>query len=69
VSEDNTLKTAPVEIALFLDYAGLGAQDVPDPYYGGEEEFKEVYQLIHAGCERIYGRLTGISEKKHLDFL
>ncbi|MBN8522056.1 MAG: low molecular weight phosphotyrosine protein phosphatase [Alphaproteobacteria bacterium] len=68
-SQDTAFKSKSVEIALFLDYAGLGAKDVPDPYYGGEEGFKEVYQLIHAGCERIYDRLTAISEEKHPDFL
>ncbi len=68
-SQDTAFKSKSVEMALFLDYAGLGAQDVPDPYYGGEEGFQEVYQLIHMGCERIYARLAGISEEKHPDFL
>ncbi len=26
-------------------------QDVPDPYYGGDQGFEEVYQLVWRGCE------------------
>lgn len=43
---------------LFLEFAGLdGAQDVPDPYYGGAGGFHDVYGLIETGCQRILGRM------------
>jgi protein-tyrosine phosphatase len=26
---------------------------VPDPYYGGEQGFEEVFQLVHAACRKL----------------
>jgi low molecular weight protein-tyrosine phosphatase len=47
---------------LFLDYAGLGKQgDVPDPYFGGDEGFHDVYVLIETGCERVLERMRNDS--------
>lgn len=41
-------------IGLFLDYAvreGLTDQRVvPDPYYGGDDGFENVFQLVELGC-------------------
>lgn len=35
------------KVTLFLDYAaGIELTDVPDPYYGGEDGFSQVYGLI-----------------------
>jgi protein-tyrosine phosphatase len=28
-------------------------EEVPDPYYGGEEEFEQVFQLVYRECERL----------------
>ena len=28
-------------------------QDVPDPYYGGDQGFEDVYQLVWRGCEAL----------------
>lgn len=30
---------------------------VPDPYYGFEKDFEEVFQLIHAACDKITDEL------------
>lgn len=30
---------------------------VPDPYYGGDEGFENVYQMLDLACERIVSRL------------
>lgn len=35
-------------IGLFLDFAGHTDRPVPDPYYGGEEGFEEVLDLVEA---------------------
>ena len=44
-------------IFLFLDYT-LGKNiDVPDPYYGGEDGFENVYQLLREGCSVLVTRL------------
>ncbi len=34
---------------LFLDYADRYQGDVPDPYYGGRDGFKEVFDRVEAG--------------------
>lgn len=31
--------------------------EVPDPYYGGEEGFENVYQLIDTACSRIAAKI------------
>ncbi|RTR06030.1 low molecular weight protein-tyrosine-phosphatase [Halomonas nitroreducens] len=35
-------------IGLFLDFAGLLGRAVPDPYYGGDQGFEEVLDLVEA---------------------
>lgn len=46
---------------LFLEFAGLGSRAVPDPYYGGDQGFEEVLDLIESASlgliEEICGRL------------
>ena len=38
-------------IRLFLDFAsGISVREVPDPYYGGEEGFDQVLDLIEAAA-------------------
>ncbi|MBL7931514.1 MAG: low molecular weight phosphotyrosine protein phosphatase [Bacteroidia bacterium] len=39
---------------LLLDLVEPGQQmEVPDPYYGGEEGFERVFQLVLSACERL----------------
>lgn len=52
------------EISLFLDYAGLGGRDVPDPYYGNGEGFEQVFDIIEQGCSKVLGRLVRDKIKK-----
>lgn len=43
---------------LLLNQAWPGSnRAVPDPYYGGEEGFEHVFQLVNEACEAIAGRL------------
>ena len=37
--------------------AAAGDLDVPDPYYGGEDGFEHVFDLIEAACEGLLDRL------------
>ena len=40
------------EIALFLNFLpGFEHQDVPDPWFGHEDGFQHVFDLVHSGCE------------------
>jgi protein-tyrosine phosphatase len=43
---------------LFLEYAGMGANDVPDPYYGGSKGFDEVLDLIEQASDNIIQKLS-----------
>ncbi|HEY0233040.1 MAG TPA: low molecular weight protein-tyrosine-phosphatase [Dokdonella sp.] len=44
--------------ALFLDHAGLGAEEVPDPYYGTSADFEHVVALAREGVAAMIRRLT-----------
>lgn len=52
-----------VEIALLLDWAGLGSGvdsphcDVPDPYSGDAEDFRRVYRLLDSAADGVLARL------------
>ena len=47
------------KVKLLLDNGdGNSAGAVPDPWYGGEEGFVEVYQLIDRACDDIVSRLV-----------
>ncbi len=45
------------KVHLFLDYAGIGALDVPDPYYGGDDGFEIVYRMIREASEALSAKL------------
>lgn len=51
VAELNELRPdeATARIGLFLDFAGLGDSEVPDPYY--DDRFGLVYELVVEGVE------------------
>jgi protein-tyrosine phosphatase len=58
--------TCPPKIALLLDYAaGFGGQDVPDPYYGGPQDFERVLDLVEAGCEGLYKEISEADFQKN----
>lgn len=41
------------KVSLFLSHAELDVDEIPDPYYGGEEGFDLVLDLIEAASEAI----------------
>jgi protein-tyrosine-phosphatase len=50
---ENALKHGS-KVSLLLDLLQAGsAQDVPDPYYGSEPDFEEVFQLVYQACSLI----------------
>ncbi|MBO6837957.1 MAG: low molecular weight phosphotyrosine protein phosphatase [Alphaproteobacteria bacterium] len=56
----NRPEDATAEIVLFLDPAPqVGRGDVPDPYYGGEDDYEYSLDLIEAGCRGWLERLKG----------
>ncbi len=45
--------------ALLLDWAGLGrGRAVPDPYYGGEDDFEHVWRLVDSAAQAVVERLS-----------
>jgi protein-tyrosine phosphatase len=44
-------------IRLFGEIAGLGGQDVPDPYYGTGADFAAVLALLETGMSRLAAQL------------
>jgi len=46
------------KIKLLLDEVDLDIQEVPDPYYGGDDGFEKVYQMIDMACEAIAKKLN-----------
>jgi len=46
------------KVRLILDEIFPGENvDVPDPYYGGDHGFENVYQMLDQACEKIVRRL------------
>jgi len=49
---------ARASLSLLLDYApGFAGQAVPDPYWGGAEDFAQCWRLVSLGAEGLAGAL------------
>lgn len=49
---------AGAQAALLLEWAGLGeGGEIPDPYTGGQEDFRRVWTMVDTAAERIVARL------------
>ena len=48
----NKFDSAKVDVLLNEQYPGKNL-DVPDPYYGGEPDFHEVYELLDEVCDQL----------------
>ena len=44
-------------VGLFLDFAGTPGTEVPDPYYGGDEGFENVLNMIEAASNGLIQHL------------
>ena len=50
-------------VDLFLDYApGMSVRNVPDPYYGGDDGFVQVLELVRAGSAGLLTHLIARGE-------
>lgn len=54
----NIVRVAPhdssADIHLFMDFVGKGAsRDVPDPYYGDDSDFEQVFAMVDEGCRNL----------------
>lgn len=47
------------ELKLFLDYGDdLGCSEVPDPYYGGADDFERVVDLVENAAQRLLDHIV-----------
>lgn len=57
----NLLQSSPEserhKIHLFMDYATGRRENVPDPYYGAEDGFLKVYNMLFAGCRSLFEKM------------
>ena len=58
---DDALETR-WKVELLCEAAGLGMRPVPDPYYGGNEGFQNVFDLVKTACHRIAEQWKGNHE-------
>jgi len=55
-----TGETTHAQLGLFLQFAPeAGMDEVPDPYYGGTEEFERVLDLCESAARGLLRRLSG----------
>ncbi len=51
--------TERAKVSMILDELFPGEKvDVPDPYYGGDSGFDNVYDMLYSACEKIVSRLA-----------
>lgn len=51
---------AAARVALLLDWTGVQPQgEVPDPYYGGDDDFEAVCRLLERAADALLARATG----------
>ena len=48
------------KVRLFLDFAGQGEVEVPDPYYGGDEGFAEVVRLVRNAAKPVAAQIGSL---------
>ena len=51
-------KNQTEKVKLLLAEANLDSIEVPDPYYGGQNGFDKVFDMIHLACEKVALKLN-----------
>ncbi|QYK14431.1 low molecular weight phosphotyrosine protein phosphatase [Shewanella rhizosphaerae] len=46
------------KLALMLSFLGEGDREVPDPYYGGDDGFEQVLDLLQQSCEELLSQIA-----------
>ena len=50
-------RIAEIKMMRTYDPESLGVQDVPDPWYGNEEGFEEIFQMLWRTCDSLLNQL------------
>jgi len=53
IAELHRIRPQAANIRLFGDFALASGEDIPDPYYGGSDEFELVYARLFTGCRKL----------------
>jgi protein-tyrosine phosphatase len=51
------------KVFLILNYNAPGADSVPDPYFGGDEGFENVFQMLDSACDKIISSICSAELK------
>ena len=62
----NRYDASKVDLLMNELYPGKNL-DVPDPWYGPEPGYHDVYKMINAACERIIQKYSSIEAKRKRD--
>ncbi|WP_416140301.1 low molecular weight protein-tyrosine-phosphatase [Halomonas sp. HK25] len=57
-------ETLDAHLGLFLEFAGQPDRAVPDPYYGGEQGFEEVLDLVEQGARGLLAQIEAQLERR-----
>ena len=56
---ERRLAPGRADVALLLDWCGVArGGEVPDPYYGSQRDFEQVYELLDCAAQGLLDRLT-----------
>lgn len=56
-------KEGAAKLVLMRDYDDIGqGQDVPDPYYGGDDGFRHVYDLLDRSCQNLLDEIKEVHQ-------
>jgi len=48
------------KVKMFRDFDPEGEGDVPDPWYGGMDDFELVWHIVYRTCESLFDHVNGI---------
>jgi len=48
------------KVRMFRDFDPEGEGDVPDPWYGGMDEFELVWRIVYRTCKSLFDHVNGI---------
>lgn len=46
------------KVKLLLQETSLEIQEVPDPYYGGEDGFETVFKMVSVACDNLVNKIN-----------
>lgn len=52
------------KVSLLLSHAGSTTTDVPDPYYGGDNGFEQVLDLVEQACDALLAAVQSDRQQK-----